>query len=74
MTTPTASPICAVPRSGPRLRATAAWTRARSLSGGQQVFALAGALGGEIRVAADHQPLAGEVGGGYAGHVALVEQ
>jgi hypothetical protein len=45
-----------------------------ALGGGQQVFALAGALGGEIRVAADHQPLGGEVGGGDAGHVALVEQ
>ena len=45
-----------------------------ALGGGEQVFPLAGALGGEIGVAADHQPLAGEIGCGDAGHVALVEQ
>ena len=45
-----------------------------ALGGGEQVFALAGALGGEIGVAADHQPLAGKIGSGDAGHVALVEQ
>src|SRR5215210_7661209 len=44
------------------------------LGRGQQLFALAGALGGEIGIAADHQPLAGEVGGGDARHVALIEQ
>ena len=35
---------------------------------------LAGALGGKIGVAADDQPLAGKIGCGNAGHVALVEQ
>ena len=45
-----------------------------ALGGGQQILALAGALGGELGVAADDQPLAREVGGGDAGHVALVEQ
>jgi hypothetical protein len=45
-----------------------------TLGSGEQFFALAGAFGGEIGVAADHQPLAGELGGGDAGHVALVEQ
>ncbi len=45
-----------------------------ALSGGEQVLALAGALGGEIGVAADDQTLAGEVGCCDAGHVALVEQ
>src|SRR5208283_6202550 len=42
--------------------------------GGQQILALAAALCGEIGVAADHQAFAGKVGGGDAGHVALVEQ
>ena len=40
----------------------------------QQLFAFAGAFGGEVGIAADDQPLAGEVGRGDAGHVALVEQ
>jgi hypothetical protein len=44
------------------------------LGRGQQLFMLAAALGGEIGIAADHQPLAGEVGGGDGGHVARVEQ
>ncbi|HEY3653273.1 MAG TPA: hypothetical protein VGL33_35280 [Streptosporangiaceae bacterium] len=34
------------------------------LGGGQQVFPLAGAVGGQVRVAAGDQPLAGEVIGG----------
>jgi len=34
------------------------------LGGGQQVLALAGAVGGQVRVAAGDQPLAGEVIGG----------
>src|SRR5271165_1454546 len=45
-----------------------------ALGGGQQILALTAALSGEIWVAADHQAFAGEVGGGDAGHVALVEQ
>ena len=45
-----------------------------ALGGGQQVFALAGALGGKIRVAADHQTLIGKLGCRDAGDVALVEQ
>ena len=45
-----------------------------TLGGGEQVLALAGALGGEIGVAADHQALAGEVGRGDGGHIALIEQ
>jgi hypothetical protein len=44
------------------------------LGGHQQVFALAAALGGEIGIAANHQPLAGEVRRGDARHVALIEQ
>ncbi len=44
------------------------------LSGTQQLFALAAALGGQIGIAADHQSLAGEVGGRDAGHIAFVEQ
>jgi hypothetical protein len=51
-------------------------TRARevALGGDEQLFALAGALGGEVGIAADHQSLAGEFAAGDAGHVALVEQ
>ena len=45
-----------------------------ALGGSEKVLALAGALGGEIGVAADHQTLIGKVGGGDAGDVALVEQ
>ena len=44
------------------------------LGGGQQVFALAGPVGGQHRVAAGDQPLAGEVVGGDLGEVLLVEQ
>ena len=40
----------------------------------EKVEALATALGGEVGVAADDQALAGEVGRGDGGHVALVEQ
>ena len=74
ITAPTASAISAVPRSGSRLRATAPGCvrdRARWRRAG---LPLAGALGGKIGVAADDQTLAGEVGCGDAGHVALVEQ
>ncbi len=42
--------------------------------GGQQAFALAGALGFQERVLAGHQPLAGEVRRGDLGQVGLVEQ
>jgi hypothetical protein len=45
-----------------------------ALGGCQQIFTLAGALDGEIGVAADHQTLIGELGCGDAGDVALVEQ
>jgi hypothetical protein len=41
---------------------------------GQQLLALAAALGGEIGIAAHHQPLAGKLRRGDAGHVAGVEQ
>ena len=44
------------------------------LGGGQQVLALAGALGGQDRVAAGDQPLAGVVRAGDLGQVLLVEQ
>src|SRR3954467_514612 len=75
MTAPTASAISAVPCKGLRLRATAAWIRARSRSvAASRSSRFATTLGGEIGVAADHQALAGEVGRGDAGHVALVEQ
>ena len=45
-----------------------------AFGGRQQFLALAGALGSEIGIAADNQPLIGEVGAGDGGHVALVEQ
>ena len=45
-----------------------------ALGGGEQILALAGALGGERAVAADDQPLAGELGRGDAGHVAVIKQ
>ena len=74
-TSPTASAISAVPRSGLRLRSTAGLDPGEVLLGrGQQVFTLAAALGGEIGIAADHQPLAGKIRRGDGGHVALVEQ
>ena len=65
-----------MPRSGSRLRATRSRLDACeiALGGGEQVLPLAGALGGKIGVAADDQPLAGKIGCGNAGHVALVEQ
>ena len=44
------------------------------LGGGQQVLPLAGPVGGQGRVAAGDQPLAGEVIGGDLGQVLLVEQ
>ena len=44
------------------------------LGGGEQVLAGAGAVGGQHRVAAGDQPLAGEVGGGDLGEVLLIEQ
>src|SRR5207253_4572037 len=44
------------------------------LGGGQEFFAGAGAVGGQDRVAAGDQPLAGEVGGGDLGEVLLIEQ
>ena len=44
------------------------------LGGGQQVVAGAGPVGGQDRVAAGDQPLAGEVLGGDLGQVLLVEQ
>jgi hypothetical protein len=45
-----------------------------ALGGGEQILALAGALASERAVAADDQPLAGELGGGDAGHVAVIKQ
>ncbi len=44
------------------------------LGGGQELVALAGPLGGQGRVAAGHEPLAGVVGVGDLGQVGLVEQ
>ena len=49
-------------------------TREIAFGGRQQFLALAGALGGEIAIAANDQTFAGEVRAGDAGHVALVEQ
>jgi len=40
----------------------------------QQLFALAGALGGQVRIAANDQPLTRVIGRGDGGHVALIEQ
>ena len=66
-TAPTASAISAVPDRD--------FDAAEPLfGGGQQLFALACAFGGEVGIAADHQPLAGVVRRGDRGHVALVEQ
>ena len=45
-----------------------------ALGRGQQVLALARALGSELRVAADDQALARELVGGDLGEVGLVEQ
>ena len=74
-TAPTASAISAVPRSGLRLRSTRGLDDGEvPLGGGQQLFALAGALGGEIGIAADHQPLAGILRRCDGRHVALIEQ
>ena len=44
------------------------------LGRGQQVLALASALAGEIRIAADDEPLARIIGRGDGRHVAVVEQ
>jgi len=44
------------------------------LGRGEEFDALAGALGGELRVAADDEALAGKVVRDDLGHVALVEQ
>ena len=46
----------------------------RRLGGLQQVLALARPLLGQKRVLADDEPLAGELGGGDLGQIALVEQ
>ena len=48
--------------------------RGRVSVAAEQVLALAAALGGEVGIAADDQPLAGIIGCGDRGHVALVEQ
>ena len=75
ITAPTASAISASPRSGIALARDRGLDAGEvALGGGEQVLALAGALGGEIGVAADDQAFAGEVGCGDAGHVALIEQ
>ena len=73
ITLPASTPIFAAPASRPAC--TRAMSGARSFSvAWQQVFALAGALGGEHRVAAGDQPLAGEVRAGDLGQVLLIEQ
>ena len=73
MTLPTARPIASAPRSFPA--ATRAVMGAEQpFGGGEQVLALAGALGGQHRVAAGDQPLAGEVRRGDLGQVLLAEQ
>jgi hypothetical protein len=45
-----------------------------ALGGGEQILALADALGSARAVAADDEPLARELGRGDAGHVAVIEQ
>ena len=45
-----------------------------ALGGQQQLLALVRPAAGQLGIAADHQPLAGIVGRGDGGHVALVEQ
>jgi len=45
-----------------------------ALGGGEQILALARALGGERAVAADDQPLARELGRGDGGHIAVIKQ
>jgi len=65
ITLPTSIPIGPAPPSRP------AWTGddgdQQLLGGGEQVLALAGAVGGQDRVAAGDQPLTGVVRGGDLG-------
>jgi hypothetical protein len=48
--------------------------RQLGLGGGEQLLALAGPFGGEQRIAAHHQPLAGKLRGGDLGKIAFIEQ
>ena len=66
--------MAAAPRSGWRLRATAAAMRASSRSVAASRSSRLRALGRECAVAADDQALAREIGRGNRRHVALVEQ
>ena len=68
ITLPQARPIASASRSVP------VDDGAQQLGGGQQVLALAGALGGQHRVAAGDQPLAGKVRRGHLGRVLLIEE
>ena len=72
-TSPTASPIAALPRRVPCGDRCSISASARSV-GGEQLLALAGALGGDERVAADDQALVRVVVGGDLGQVLLVEE
>ena len=75
ITLPTRSPMVSLPRSG-RLLALGGRGDGGQLGfgGGQQLVAFAGALGGQGRVAAAHQPLAGVVRVADLNQVVLIEQ
>ena len=70
---PASTPIVPAPVSRPALGAGDDGFQ-QLFGGGQQVFPLAGPVGGQDRVAAGDQPLAGVVVGGDLGEVLLVEQ
>ena len=64
-----------LPRSGARWRSVAARILVELFLGrGDELAALARALGRQFRVATDDEPLAGVVVGGDFRHVALVEE
>ena len=72
ITLPASTPIAAAPASGGLDPGDEGGEQL--LSGGQQVLMLAGAVGGQHRVAAGDQPLAGEIRRGDLGQVLLIEQ
>ena len=75
ITAPTASAIWAAPAERLALASDSSLDAGEVAFGCRQQFlALARALGSEIGIAANNQPLIGEVGAGDGGHVALVEQ
>ena len=69
---PTSIPISAAPATAGRHPGDEGGEEL--LGGGQQVLALAGAVGGQDRVAAGDEPLAGEVRRGDLGEILLIEE